>query len=80
MTNYTTFTSNEEKIEFCASLERALQELHAEGRPGPAATHPEDMNSRVPNPPLNGDLKVDVQTQIAQLEQQLREAGCEGWV
>jgi hypothetical protein len=79
MVRLTRFESENERLEFCSSLERALSDLRAAAQPAPAATGPEDANSRLPDPPAQARPRADLDAEIERLERELRESGCEGW-
>ncbi len=76
------FASVEERDNYCKALETALQDLRASVGVGVAAIEPHDTATAMAQPPRDvgdGD-DADKQRQIARLEQQLRDAGCEGWL
>lgn len=76
------FPSAQEQENYCRALETALQDLRATLGIGVAAIEPHDTATAMAQPPRDvgtGD-DADKQTEVARLEQQLRDAGCEGWM
>ncbi len=76
------FASIEERNNFCKAVETALRDLRASTGVGVAAIEPHDSATAMAQPPRDstaGD-DADKQREIARLEQQLRDAGCEGWL
>ncbi|MEZ4503543.1 MAG: hypothetical protein R3C39_13025 [Dehalococcoidia bacterium] len=68
-------TTNDPSL--CEELRQALADLEANKNPAPAAAHPEDVNSLVPQPSKVGDASSDVATEIERIRAELRRNGCE---
>lgn len=75
------FASAREQEDYCRALETALQDLRASIGVGFAAIEPHDTATAMAQSPQGGSSDdADTQAEVARLEQQLRDAGCEGWM
>ena len=76
------FASAREQEDYCKALETALQDLRASLGVGFAAIEPHDTATAMAQAPrgLSTGDDADGHAEVARIEEQLRDAGCEGWL